>query len=326
MASAPLFVSSGDLIADRRYQWAIDQASRGDLLAAVEILVQTVALAPGFATAWFALGAMRDVMGDRDGAVAAFRNARDADPQDYHGARLQLVRLNAGEATAEMTETYVRRLFDEYAPDFDRALTERLHYRGPELLRDAVESERRAAGQPPRFRRLLDLGCGTGLAGAAFRPLADELIGVDVSPGMIDEARAKAVYDRLDVAELVQFLDLQAAMAARFDLVLAADVFVYVSDLAPAAAAVARVLPPDGLFAFTLETHAGEGVLLGASLRYAHSADHVRAALAGAGLAPLRLDPASPRTEKGVPVSGLLVIAARADAAVAAAPLVAARP
>ncbi len=318
MAPAPLFVSSGDLIADRRYQWAIDQAARGDLPAAAEILVQTVGLAPGFATAWFALGAIRDTLGDRDGAVAAFGNARDSDPHDYHGARLQLARLNAGDSTPDMTETYVRRLFDQHAPEFDRALTERLHYRGPQLLRDAVEAECRPAGQPPRFGRVLDLGCGTGLAGAAFRPWTEELVGVDLSQGMIDIARAKAVYDRLDVAELVQFLDLQAAMAARFDLVLAADVFVYVADLAPSAAAVARVLAPDGLFAFTLETHPGEGVLLGATLRYAHAADHVRTALTDAGLVPLRLEPASARMEKGLPVSGLLVVAAHADAARAA--------
>jgi predicted TPR repeat methyltransferase len=78
--SAPLFVSSGDLIADRRYKWAIDHAQRGDLAGAADILMQTVELAPAFATAWFALGAVRDALGDRDAAVAAFEAARDADP------------------------------------------------------------------------------------------------------------------------------------------------------------------------------------------------------------------------------------------------------
>jgi predicted TPR repeat methyltransferase len=77
--TGPLFVSSGDLIADRRYKWALDQAARGDFVAAADILAQTVALAPGFATAWFALGAISDRLGDRAGAVAAFEKARDAD-------------------------------------------------------------------------------------------------------------------------------------------------------------------------------------------------------------------------------------------------------
>src|SRR5215471_7034992 len=122
MVTTALFVSSGDLIADRRYRWAIDHAQRGDLVAAAEILAQTVELAPAFATAWFALGAIRDVLGNRAGAVEAFAAARDADPQDYHGARLHLARLGAGELAPQMTTTYVRRLFDQHADDFDAAM------------------------------------------------------------------------------------------------------------------------------------------------------------------------------------------------------------
>src|SRR5277367_4424680 len=179
--TGPLFVSSGDLIADRRYKWAIDHASRGDFAGAADILGQTVELAPAFATAWFALGAIRD----RLGAIAAFEKARAADPNDYHGARLQLARLGSGEAAPAMSETYVRRLFDQYAGRYDAALTERLAYRGPALLRDAVEQQMRATGRPLHFPSMLDLGCGTGLGGAAFRAIADRLVGVDLSPAMI---------------------------------------------------------------------------------------------------------------------------------------------
>ena len=93
--TGPLFVSSGDLIADRRYKWALDHAAQGDMAGAADILAQTIELAPRFATAWFALGAIRDQLGDRDGAISAFEQARDADPEDYHGARLQLARLGA---------------------------------------------------------------------------------------------------------------------------------------------------------------------------------------------------------------------------------------
>src|ERR1700722_3896056 len=119
--TGPLFVSSGDLIPDRRYKWALDQAARGDLPGAADILAQTVELAPRFATAWFALGAIRDRLGDHNGAIAAFAQARDTDPEDYHGARLQLARLGAGDAAPAMTETYVRRLFDQYARRHDAA-------------------------------------------------------------------------------------------------------------------------------------------------------------------------------------------------------------
>src|SRR5215216_196971 len=304
--SAPLFVSSGDLIADRRYEWAIAHARRGDLAGAAEILAQTVELAPASATAWFALGAIRDVLGDRAGAIGAFESARKADPEDYHGARLHLARLGAGEATPGMTETYVRRLFDQHAPDFDAAMRERLAYRGPELLLDAV---RRLASTPLRFGSALDLGCGTGLAGAAFRPYVDWLVGIDLSPVMLDQARAKGLYDRLIARDLTEFLREEAAAEAQYHVVLAADVFVYCGELTPIAVATAGVLAPGGLFAFTVETHDGAGVLLRETLRYAHSADHVRHALNRAGLTIVALESGSTRREKGVPVAGLVVVA-----------------
>ena len=224
--TGPLFVSSGDLIADRRYKWALDHATQGDLSGAADILAQTVELAPRFATAWFALGAIRDQLGDRDGAVAAFGHARDADPEDYHGARLQLARLGSGEAAPAMTETYVRRLFDQYAGRYDEALTERLSYRGPMLLRDAVQALMDAGGRPMHFAAMLDLGCGTGLGGTAFRPFVDRLVGVDLSPAMVAKASAKSLYDRLTAASIEPFLTDEIESGSKYDFVIAADVFV----------------------------------------------------------------------------------------------------
>jgi predicted TPR repeat methyltransferase len=310
--TGPLFVSSGDLIADRRYKWALDHAARGDLSGAADVLTQTVELAPRFATAWFALGAIRDRLGDRNGAIAAFSEARDADPEDYHGARLQLARLSAGEATPAMTETYVRRLFDQYAARYDAALTEHLNYRGPALLREAVEAAMGAAGRTMRFGAMLDLGCGTGLGGAAFRPFVDRLAGVDLSPAMIAQAAAKGLYDRLTSASIEAYLAGEIAEDGKYHLVLAADVFVYVNDLVPIIAGVASVLAPDGLLAFTVETHSGDGAKLLPTLRYAYGEGYLRATIADAGLKVLTLAEASVRTEKGLPVQGLVIVAAQA--------------
>jgi predicted TPR repeat methyltransferase len=307
--TGPLFVSSGDLIADRRYKWALDYAGQGDMAGAAEILAQTVELAPRFATAWFALGAIRDQLGDRDGAISAFEQARAADPEDYHGARLQLARLGAGETTPAMTETYVRRLFDQYAARYDTALTERLHYRGPSLLHDAVETVIRAAGRRMHIGSMLDLGCGTGLGAAAFRPNVDWLVGVDLSPAMIVQAATKGLYDRLVNAALADFLANEAGDNGIYHLVLAADVFVYVSDLTPIIAGIARVLAPAGLLAFTVETHAGDGVILLPTLRYAHGEGYVRGMLGAVGLVPAHLAKAAVRSEKGVPVDSLVVVA-----------------
>jgi len=162
---------------------------------------------------------------------------------------------------------------------------------------------------------MLDLGCGTGLGGAAFRPYVDWLVGVDLSPRMIAKARAKGLYDRLEVLELQQFLDCEADAGARYQLILAADVFVYVRDLLSVVAAAGGVLAAGGLLAFTVETHPGDGIVLQQTLRYAHGAAHVRAAVAGAGLALLHLAEATTRTEKGVPVAGLVAVASKAAAA-----------
>jgi predicted TPR repeat methyltransferase len=309
--SGPLFVSSGDLVSDRRYKAAVELAARGDFAAAADILTQTVEVAPGFATAWFALGAIRDRLGDRDGAVAAFRAASRADPDDYHGARLQLTRLGAGAGTPAMTEPYVRRLFDQYAGRYDAALMEHLHYRGPMLLRDAVTSALKRLGRPRRFASLLDLGCGTGLAGQVFRPFAGRLVGVDLSAAMIARAEAKGDYDRLIVGNLAAFLSDEIAKDGKYDLVLAADVFVYVNELAPIFVDIARVLAPRGVVALTVETHSGAGVALLPTLRFAHGEAYLRDVISDAGLELITLEKATIRTEKNLPVDGLLAVALR---------------
>jgi predicted TPR repeat methyltransferase len=307
--TGPLFVSSGDLVADQRYKWALDRAAKGDLAGAADILVQTVELAPGFATAWFALGAVHDRLGDKAGAALAFEHTRELDPEDYHGARLQLARLGAGEATPAMTHAYVRRLFDQYAARYDTALTENLAYRGPAILREAVERVISAAGWPFRFESVLDLGCGTGLAGAAFRPVCGRLTGVDLSEAMVAKAAAKNLYDRLESADLLDFLEQETDGETKYDLVIAADVFVYLNELSPVFAAVARLGAEGCLFAFTAETHAGSGVKLLPTLRYAYAEPHLRALLAAAGFSVLRLAETSVRSEKGRPVESLVVVA-----------------
>ena len=302
--SGPLFVSSGDLIADRRYDYARGYAAAGDLSAAADLYAQAVERAPHFASAWFALGEAREALGDRDGARAAFAQAQAADPQDRHGAALHLARLTGADPATEALHGYVRTLFDQYAPRFDRALAD-LSYAAPALLREAITQH------ATRFGTMLDLGCGTGLAGAAFRPHVDWLVGVDLSANMVDEARRKGLYDRLHVADIQSFLAAQRAAHAAFHLVIAADVFAYVGDLPGACAAVAAVLAPSGLFGFTVETHDGEGAIVGAKMRYAHSAGFVRGALADAALTLVDLTHASSRTENRVPVPGLLVLARR---------------
>jgi predicted TPR repeat methyltransferase len=296
-------------VADRRFEFARDLRLKGDLVAAAELLLQATELAPKFASAWFALGEIRQQLGQHDAAIAAFRKARDADPEDRHGASLYLMRLGT-EPIAAMPQGYVRTLFDQYAPRFEAALVDDLGYRGPALLFKAVLSVRSAARKPAFFRRAIDLGCGTGLAASAFAREVDRITGFDLSPKMIERARATGLYAELEVADMVEGLRGRPDDSA--DLVVAADAMVYLSDLMPVLGEIKRVLAAGGLLAFTLETHEGEGVIIGEGLRYAHGGNYVRATIASAGLTLVHLEDLSARNEDNVPVPGLVAVAVKA--------------
>src|ERR1700749_3477502 len=122
-----LFLSSGDLIADRRFEFARDLQLKGDLVAAADLLLQAIELVPDFASAWFTLGKIREELGQREEAIAAFRQARSAeppaplgqggapDPPVPHGGSLRRMRLSA-EPLSAMPKAYVQSLFDQYAP------------------------------------------------------------------------------------------------------------------------------------------------------------------------------------------------------------------
>jgi predicted TPR repeat methyltransferase/Tfp pilus assembly protein PilF len=245
-------------------------------------------------------------------AERLLHRALAADPEDRAGAGPVLAGLAAVPAGA-LSRSYVRALFDGYADRFEEHLTGRLQYRAPEVLREMVD--RAVRGLPPEAGRrgfpgaVLDVGCGTGLAGPAFRDLASRLHGADLSPRMVAKAAARGVYDRVDVAE---FHDALAAEPGAWDLVVAADVLVYLGDLGSVLAAVAGGLAPGGLFAATVETWDGDGCRLGPSRRYAHGEDHVRQRAAAAGLEPLLVEPVSVRTERGAPVPGLALVLRRA--------------
>ena len=251
---ARLFLSSGDLIADRRYEFARDLQLKGDLVAAADLLEQAIELAPAFVSAWFTLGEIRQQLGEHDAAIAAFRKACEADGSDPHGASLKLMRLGAEQLSA-MPPAYVRTLFDQYAPRFDRALIDDLGYRGPSLLFKAVLSARHVAKKPSFFKRAIDLGCGTGLAAMAFAKGVDHFTGIDLSPGMIEKAKTTGLYAELEVNDMLEGLRMRPESSA--DLVLAADAMVYVPDLVPVLTEIRRVLAAGGLVAFTLERHAG---------------------------------------------------------------------
>lgn len=298
------------------YQWALGAVENGDFEAARDLFTQTLDLAPTWAPGWFALAEALERLDRREEASEAFRQAQRHDPEGALGASLHLARLDAAPTPAAAPPGYVKALFDQYAATFDKHLVEKLAYRGPELLLAAID----AVAPHQKFAAVLDLGCGAGLAGAAIRARATNLTGVDLSPLMIEQARGKAIYDRLAVAEIVDFL--QGEPQGGADLILAADVFVYIGDLAPVFAAAAQALAADGLFAFTvqrpgaasLELGAANSELgaagfeLGADMRYAHSAEYLRLCAEKTGFAEAGLLKASTRKDRGADVPGLVAL------------------
>ena len=305
---ARLFLSSGDLTADRRFEFARDLQLKGDLPAAADLLMQAIELAPDFTSAWFTLADIREQLGEHEAAVAAYQKAQTSDPGDRHGAGLRLMRLGA-EPLAGMPQAYVQTLFDQYAPRFESSLVDDLGYRGPALLFKAVLKVRNAVRKPAFFARALDLGCGTGLAAVAFAKEVDHFVGIDLSPRMIEKARSTGLYEQLEVADMLEGVRLKPNVSA--DLVIAADAMVYLADLLPVLHEVRRVLVPGGLLAFTVETHRGDEVILGEGLRYAHGTAYVRRSIEAAGLKLSLLEDSSARNEDNAPVPGLVAVAAK---------------
>jgi predicted TPR repeat methyltransferase len=195
-------------------------------------------------------------------ALPHFRQVLVVNPNDVH-ARVVVDVLGGTASWTQLPADYVVSVFDRHAATFDQHLVENLAYRGPALLQAAL-------GTPPGPHSLdiLDLGCGTGLCGAAFRDWARTLVGVDLSAQMLDKARARGIYDRLIQSDLLPAL---ADARASFDLVLAGDVLIYLGELAPLFTAVRQALRPGGRFAFTVELAEGTGYRVLPTIRFAHS-------------------------------------------------------
>jgi predicted TPR repeat methyltransferase len=295
-------LASSDLIAERRFGYARAAAKEGDWSAAAEMYEQTVEQAPHWAAAWFALAEAREKLGDLNAAARAFRGSLAADGADAQGAAARLALIGRGDMPDILPPAYVARLFNDYAPRFDVHLIKNLGYRAPALIAEALST----AMLGRRFASALDIGCGTGLMGEALRDRVDHLTGVDLAPGMIAKARQRGAYDELQVGDAVAMLT--SGPREAFDLIVAADVIVYIGDLAPLFAAVGTALVRQGLFAFSVETCEVEGFKLGPTMRFAHSRPYVEATAREAGLQPLLVQSASTRREAGADAPGLICV------------------
>jgi predicted TPR repeat methyltransferase len=296
----PLELASGDLLADRRADYAQTLFASADHAAAAELMLGALELAPTWAMGWFRLGEMHEAAGAVDQAAEAWRMTLKLDPADRPGAALKLELVGAAALSAAPPSSFVEALFDQYAGSFDTALVEKLGYRVPELLDRAIRARRNHLGH------VIDLGCGTGLMGERLRPITEILEGYDISAAMLKKAEAKRVYDKLAKADL-RTIHLERASA---DLITAADVFMYLGALDGIFAKVGSTLRSGGLCAFSVEHHAGpEDFVLRSSRRYAHSETYLRRLLSEAGLSASSFERATIRMDRGEAIEGLIVTA-----------------
>lgn len=304
-------LTSGDLTADRRADYAAMLAESGDHAAAVELMEQALELAPGWAAGWFRLGTYAEEANDNAKALAAYRQTLALEPGDIFGVRLKLAVLGEGEQPDLPPSAYVEGLFDDYADRFDEALLGKLKYTVPEKLAALIARETADRA----FRRTVDLGCGTGLFGVAFGVSAGALEGYDLSGRMLAKAAARSIYAHLGKADLSLAPDESGLFEDnhprhRADLVAAADVMMYLGDLDAAFANASALLAPDGVFAFSVEKFEEVGgFALRPSLRYAHAAAHIDHTLARHGLVAFAMEETVIRWDAGAPITGLLFLA-----------------
>lgn len=322
--------------AETHYKLANACKELGKLAEAERHYLAALALDPRRAEAHNNLGAVLQLTGRAEAAQASYRSAIAAKPglsQPYLNLGRLLQQLGkAGEAeacyaqalaqgverevfqhlldaargaasTAQAPPAYVRATFDDFAQQFDRHLVDTLDYHIPEMLSSAV----RELSPPPQMD-ILDLGCGTGLCGDCLRDLARRLVGVDLAPKMLEVARGRGCYQELANAEIGQYM--QSLAPASFDLVVAADVLIYIGDIGQVMREVARVLRPGGCFAFSIEqpSQACDSYRLEQSGRYAQSLAYVRKLAREHGLTERSCQDVAIRKHGAQALSGQLLV------------------
>ncbi|MDH0613110.1 MULTISPECIES: class I SAM-dependent methyltransferase [unclassified Agrobacterium] len=308
---APNQFSSGDVIADRRADYARMLAEGGDYPAAAELMEQALELAPRWTAGWFRFGEYHEKAGETAKAVVAYEKVAALDLEGLFAAELKLAVLGAAETPEQPPSRYVEGLFDDYADRFETSLVEKLDYSVPQKLAELIGKEAKDSA----FDTVVDIGCGTGLLGVEIRSLAKRLEGFDISQNMLAKAEEKALYDHLGQADLSldeesSGLFIPTLAQRRADLVAAADVMMYLGSLETVMPLVSALLKPSGLFAFSVEDAGDEeGFILRESLRYAHSKSYVTELLERTGFSLIEIRKTTIRKDAGKPLSGILFLA-----------------
>ncbi len=272
----------------------------GDLGRAGWCLEKSVNLDPGNVDALYNLAGICNALGNLDKARAILERLMKIAP--HHQAARHMHAALSGTPTVTAPREYVEETFDRYAGRFDEHIQNVLGYSVPSALAGLVMAE---VPEALPFSTALDLGCGTGLSGAPFRAITNRLAGVDVSERMLSQARAKDLYDHLENAEIMPFL---LRGEERYELFVAADVFIYLGDLQPLFPLLAAKSGEKGFIACSIETSDRPGYELLPSGRYAHHPDYLQTCASAAGFRVRSRMPHNIRKEKGKWLPGELYL------------------
>ncbi|MFT5486200.1 MAG: putative TPR repeat methyltransferase [Paracoccaceae bacterium] len=303
--------ASGDVQAVRRTVTDIETAStysvgktaqiHGRFDVAIRCYTKILDMDPDYEDAIWGLAEAHYGNRDLKQALKWYRNYSEKYPDD-HEARHMVAALGDGPTPLRASDGYVRETFDHFAEDFDKQLLEDLEYRAPKLIHALF---REVSPGSASDLDILDAGCGTGLSGIDFKAHAGSLTGVDLSSEMLKLAKARRLYDNLHEDELAAFM---RANPGRFDLIVAADVFCYIGDLAESLEAALVTLKTGGLMIFSVEAQSKRGYSLTGSGRYAHKPAYVQKASKTAGFEEIISRTDTLRMEYGDPVKGYLTV------------------
>ncbi len=269
---------------------------------AITYLKKAIEIKSDYFAAYNNLGTVYLKIEDLPNAIENFQSALKLQP-DNEEVKYILSALKQENSPDQAPNEYIEHLFDQYAPHFDQHLIEHLKYTTPKLLHDAVMSE---IHDNLHLRQVLDLGCGTGLAGALFKDIAHPLIGVDLSKNMIEILQEKDIYDELIVGDLRKSLQDHL----NNEIIIAADVLPYIGDLSELFHDVANALSPNGLFGFSIEI-APDNIStysLQTSIRYAHAPEYIKKLASQENLILLSQKEITLRLQRNQPLRGMLFI------------------
>jgi predicted TPR repeat methyltransferase len=203
---------------------------------------------PRYADAFEQLGALLRHRDKRKEALEIYQRFAKAYPE-HPDAKFFLSVLEGGNDPGRIPVELLAERYrtDQVARSFDEGMTKQLDYVVPVHVKAHMT---RLFGDESASMDALDLGCGTGLYGSVLKPWTRKLVGVDLSPVMLEEAKRKGVYDELICGELIEVLE---GINEQYDIVIAMDVLVFFGDLMPIFERVKKILRPQGLFILDLE-------------------------------------------------------------------------